>query len=177
MLKYLSFRSKEDSILRAEIESEIQYTEWTQEEIAVIENRGVSHFFFFPPLNGLITSHFNAAQNHYGIDIVADLGTPIKATLDGTVILHPGHLPQVIPLEYSMPIILCLYISTMMFCLKVKEAMLKQGKPFQLLETVEPCLPELISILNSGLMAIRSIRLIILYSNYPNLSHSFTKKI
>lgn len=79
-------RSREDSILRAEIESEMKLNEYTQVEISVAENRGVSQFFFFPPINGMITSHFNTAQNHYGIDIVAEKGTPIKATLDGTVI-------------------------------------------------------------------------------------------
>ncbi len=80
-------RSREDSILRAEMESELQYQEWTQEDMTVTENRGVSQFFFFPPINGMISNHFNAAQNHFGIDIVADLGSPIKATLDGTVVL------------------------------------------------------------------------------------------
>jgi murein DD-endopeptidase MepM/ murein hydrolase activator NlpD len=80
-------RSREDSILRAEFENDMRFTEWTVEEMSgVAENRGVSQFFFFPPINGLVTSHFNPAQNHLGVDIVAESGTPIKATLDGTVI-------------------------------------------------------------------------------------------
>jgi len=80
-------RSREDSILRAEIENEIRIIDYTQEESLFFENRGVSQFFFFPPLQGIITNHFDAANNHFGIDIVADIGSPIKATLDGTVIL------------------------------------------------------------------------------------------
>ncbi len=80
-------RSREDSILRAQIETEIRYAEWTPDEMEFTESRGVSQFFFFPPLQGIITSHFNTAERHYGIDIVAEKGSPIKATLDGTVIL------------------------------------------------------------------------------------------
>ncbi len=79
-------RSREDSILRAQIESEIKFSEWGAEEMVVTETRGVSQFFFFPPLQGIITNHFNAGQKHFGIDIVADKGSPVKATLDGTII-------------------------------------------------------------------------------------------
>jgi murein DD-endopeptidase MepM/ murein hydrolase activator NlpD len=77
-------RSREDSILRAQIESEVSIVSWTPEE--VMEPPGMSQFFFFPPLQGIITSHFNPGQRHYGIDIVANTGESIKATLDGTVI-------------------------------------------------------------------------------------------
>ncbi len=79
-------RSREDSILRAQIESEVSYSDWSPGEMDIVESRGVSQFFFFPPLQGIITNHFNPATRHYGIDIVADKGSPIKATLDGTVI-------------------------------------------------------------------------------------------
>lgn len=79
-------RSREDSILRAQIESEVRFVGVSPEDPESFEPQPMSQFFFFPPLNGIITSHFNAAQRHYGIDIVADEGEPIKATLDGTVI-------------------------------------------------------------------------------------------
>ncbi len=79
-------RSREDSILRAQIESETSYTDWVAEDLDITEKRGVSQFFFFPPLQGIVTNHFNAAQKHYGVDIVADTNSPVKATLDGTVI-------------------------------------------------------------------------------------------
>lgn len=78
--------SREDSILRAQIENDITFSDWSPEEMDVIEPRGVSQFFFFPPLQGFITNHFNSSTRHYGIDIVADKGSPIKATLDGTVV-------------------------------------------------------------------------------------------
>ncbi len=79
-------RSREDSILRAQIESEVRFVGVSPEDPESFEPQPMSQFFFFPPLNGIITSHFNAAQRHFGIDIVADEGEPIKATLDGTVI-------------------------------------------------------------------------------------------
>ncbi len=79
--------SREDSILRAQIENEFTYADLNTEEMDIVEPQGVSQFFFFPPLQGIITNHFNQANRHYGIDIVADEGAPIKATLDGTVVL------------------------------------------------------------------------------------------
>ncbi|MFA5783162.1 MAG: M23 family metallopeptidase [Bacteroidales bacterium] len=79
-------KSKEDSMLRAEMEKQDQYN------IAVIENSStssvssISNFFFFAPLKGMITNNYDPAEEHYGIDIVAAKNEAIKATLDGTVI-------------------------------------------------------------------------------------------
>lgn len=79
-------RSREDSILRAQFEAEERIT-WTPDPgTESFEPQAMSQFFFFPPLQGIITNHFNPARRHFGIDIVADEGEPIKATLDGTVI-------------------------------------------------------------------------------------------
>lgn len=41
---------------------------------------------FFVPINGLVTNHFNADKNHYGVDVVAQADAVIKATADGTVV-------------------------------------------------------------------------------------------
>ncbi|MFA4852307.1 MAG: M23 family metallopeptidase [Bacteroidales bacterium] len=79
-------KSKEDSILRVEMEKQDQYN------IAVTENpttssvSSISNFFFFTPLKGMITNNYDPAEEHYGIDIVAAKNEAIKATLDGTVI-------------------------------------------------------------------------------------------
>jgi len=48
---------------------------------------GISNFFFFSPLKGLISSSFNLKERHYGIDIVGPENEAIKCTLDGTVLL------------------------------------------------------------------------------------------
>lgn len=81
-------RSPEDSILRAQIEKqeEFKVVEEIQEPFSETESTMVSQFLFFPPLQGIITSNYEPATRHYGVDIVADSGEPVKATLDGTVI-------------------------------------------------------------------------------------------
>jgi len=85
-------KSKADSALRAEIESIDNFSV----NFLPVENSGQKHysrstanvrdFFFFTPLKGLITNHFNPIIKHYGIDIVAKKNEAIKSTMDGTVI-------------------------------------------------------------------------------------------
>ncbi len=77
-------RSREDSILRAKIENQSQYGQWSQVNISEASSKDLT--FMFPPIKGIITNHFNPKKNHYGVDIVADKNEAIKATLDGTVI-------------------------------------------------------------------------------------------
>ncbi len=48
---------------------------------------GISNFFFFTPIKGLISGSFKSQDQHYGIDIVGPENEAIKSTLDGTVIL------------------------------------------------------------------------------------------
>ncbi|MBS4012722.1 MAG: M23 family metallopeptidase [Bacteroidetes bacterium] len=78
-------KSKEDSILRKEIESESNYSYWVDTD-SFKTYSDIYQFFFFPPVKGLVTNYFNPAENHFGVDIVADQKEAIKATLDGTVI-------------------------------------------------------------------------------------------
>lgn len=77
-------RSREDSILRAEIENMGQYGSWIYDENS--QTQSIDQFFFFPPVKGVITNHFDAHNLHFGIDLVANEHEAIKATLDGTVI-------------------------------------------------------------------------------------------
>ncbi len=79
-------RSKEDSILRAEMEGRVMYEEqiWINPENAALRRPVAS--FFFPPLSGVVSNYFNPSQGHFGIDIVASDETIISSTLDGTVI-------------------------------------------------------------------------------------------
>jgi len=41
---------------------------------------------FFNPLQGLVSDTFNIGTGHYAIDVVARRNSPVKATLDGTVV-------------------------------------------------------------------------------------------
>lgn len=43
--------------------------------------------FFFPPLQGIVSSPYDMSIDHYGIDIVAKTNEPVKSIADGTVIL------------------------------------------------------------------------------------------
>lgn len=57
----------------------------------------LANYLFFCPVKGLITSSFDAADEHYGVDIVAKKDEFIKSTLDGTVIFvgftpNDGHI-------------------------------------------------------------------------------------
>lgn len=85
-------RSKEDSLLRVQIESEDRYNLLFSDHTlnparGVTGGTDILSFLFFTPLKGLITDTFSFAGKHYGIDIVAPKNEAVKATLDGTVIL------------------------------------------------------------------------------------------
>lgn len=49
-------------------------------------NVGLSQIHFFVPIKGVITEHFNATPDHFGIDVVSEANTRISAVLNGTVI-------------------------------------------------------------------------------------------
>ncbi len=81
-------KSKEDSLLRIEVENIDQYNQYN---LSANEESGssiysVRNFLFFTPLKGIITNNFNPKDKHYGVDVVASKNSAIKATLDGVVI-------------------------------------------------------------------------------------------
>ena len=76
------YKSSQDSVLRNMIE--------TQDQFSLSEGsmqNSMNSFLFFPPIKGIITNRFDPVKKHYGIDIVANSNEPIKATLDGTIVL------------------------------------------------------------------------------------------
>jgi murein DD-endopeptidase MepM/ murein hydrolase activator NlpD len=79
-------RSKEDSLLRQEMEKQDQYNLAVSDNSSGSSISSISSFLFFTPLKGIITNNYNPADKHYGIDIVAAKNEAIKSTLDGTVI-------------------------------------------------------------------------------------------
>ncbi len=92
--KDINFKhSHEDSLLRAEIESQpgfdlINYDNSSSANTAfTTSSASIKNYFFFTPLNGTVTNNFNPASRHYGVDIVAQRNEAVKSTLDGTVIL------------------------------------------------------------------------------------------
>jgi murein DD-endopeptidase MepM/ murein hydrolase activator NlpD len=80
--------SAADSAFRDEFESQLIY--------GVEDTKGadrgrtgarpdISSFTFFTPLRGIVTSKFDPASKHFGVDIVSVQNEAIKATLDGVV--------------------------------------------------------------------------------------------
>jgi murein DD-endopeptidase MepM/ murein hydrolase activator NlpD len=81
-------RSAEDSLLRAEVESQGKYSLYKMEagDAENVKRSSIGSLLFFSPLKGVITSEFNPVTRHFGIDIVARENEAVKAVLDGTVI-------------------------------------------------------------------------------------------
>lgn len=77
--------SKEDSVLRNEIESRERYA-LSEESQSASELIGLPRVLFFVPIRGTITDAFNAGIEHYGVDITAPEGEPVMSVYDGTVI-------------------------------------------------------------------------------------------
>ncbi len=77
-------KSKEDSVLRMEIESDNQYNIGIYQDQKQLNS--IKNFYFFVPLKGEVTNNFSIKDHHYGIDIVTAPNETIKSTLDGMVI-------------------------------------------------------------------------------------------
>ncbi|HOW20916.1 MAG: M23 family metallopeptidase [Bacteroidales bacterium] len=76
-------RSKEDSLLRNQIEADQMYNLSFNSS----GNTKTNTFFFIPPVKGIVTNRYSPLQNHYGIDLVAAPNEVVLAVAKGTVIL------------------------------------------------------------------------------------------
>jgi murein DD-endopeptidase MepM/ murein hydrolase activator NlpD len=74
-----------DSLLRARVAREEAYS--LSEGRASTDGRELAGIFFFPPLQGIVTSTFDQREGHFGVDIVAQADAAVKACLNGTVTL------------------------------------------------------------------------------------------
>ena len=72
--------TRQDSLFREKIESKDRFPLLDED----IENR--AKVVFFAPITGTVSQGYNAENKHYAIDVVAKVGTPVKAVADGTVI-------------------------------------------------------------------------------------------
>ncbi len=81
-------RSKDDSLLRLEMENAnrfgVYYEEGEDPYQTQFQNRPT---VFFAPIKGFVTNYFNPNTAHFGLDIVAKKDTPIKNIADGVVLL------------------------------------------------------------------------------------------
>ena len=102
-------RSKEDSLLRLDYEKENLYKLHPADQSENTKKISLNTISFFTPLKGIITNHFNASTNHYGIDVASAPNEAVKAAYDGVVfftewtsgtgnviaIQHPGNIVSV----------------------------------------------------------------------------------
>ncbi len=71
--------SKNDSILRAEVEEEDRFNVL---ESAIFEG----DFSLFPPVEGIVSQTFDVENRHYAVDIATDKNQSVKSVADGRVI-------------------------------------------------------------------------------------------
>ena len=78
----ISRHSKEDSLLRLEVEREIKAGDVDKKEHTVLNTMN-----FFPPVKGIVTDKFDHQNGHFATDIVTAQNAPIASVLEGTVIM------------------------------------------------------------------------------------------
>ncbi len=75
---------KKEKKFREEVEKEEKYN-----LSALTDNKKIpelNQIYFYTPLKGYVVRKFIAAENHYGVDIVAKPGETVLSIMDGTVI-------------------------------------------------------------------------------------------
>lgn len=73
-----------DSIIRQQFENQdFSLTSYSSNNYS----EELKDIFFFPPIQGIVSSPYNLSIDHYGVDIVAKTNEPVKSIADGTVIL------------------------------------------------------------------------------------------
>ncbi|MFN0050021.1 MAG: M23 family metallopeptidase [Cytophagales bacterium] len=58
----------------------------SDKEFGIAKKQTLSGIYFFPPISGLVSNHFDAQSKHFGIDILSKENEPIKSVSDGSVI-------------------------------------------------------------------------------------------
>ena len=84
-VRFRDIRSKDDSLLRAEVEQDEQFDLTGNGKEP--RNSGLTGLYFFPPVKGEITSGFDPESGHLGTDIATGPDRVVSAIADGTVIM------------------------------------------------------------------------------------------
>jgi len=72
-----------DSLFRKDFEQ----TEMSLISLTSSKYNELSETFFFTPITGFISDHYDVKKAHYGVDIVAKTSEPVKCIADGTVVM------------------------------------------------------------------------------------------
>lgn len=78
-------KSREDSMLRAQIEEEERFAV-NMKEPESSNMKDIHKIKFFPPVTGIVTGNFNPEKNHLAVDIVGKKDQAIASVLDGYVV-------------------------------------------------------------------------------------------
>lgn len=89
--------SKDDSILRKQVEQEEEFSLNLYDEGSTDFLSGI---FFYTPVHGVVTNLINPSQGHYGVDVVTTKDNMVHSIMDGTVTfsqwtLETGYVVQV----------------------------------------------------------------------------------
>lgn len=71
-----------DSLFRKEFEM----NDMSGVTLTKVGSRELQEAFFFSPINGFVSDHYNAKKGHFGVDVVAKTNEPVKCIADGTVV-------------------------------------------------------------------------------------------
>src|SRR5688500_6901396 len=71
-----------DTVFRKEFEN----SDLSMITLANVKRQELHEAFFFSPITGFISDHYNVKKGHYGVDIVTKTNEPVKCIADGTVL-------------------------------------------------------------------------------------------
>ena len=71
----------------SQFRKEFEQSELSMVNLTSSKNRELQETFFFSPITGFISDHYDIKKGHYGIDIVAKTNEPVKCIADGTVVM------------------------------------------------------------------------------------------
>lgn len=72
-----------DSLFRNEFEK----SEFSVVSLTNAKYRELEEIFFFTPITGFVSDHYDVKKGHFGVDIVAKSNEPVKSIADGMVIM------------------------------------------------------------------------------------------
>jgi len=76
--------AESDSVFRKEFEK----SQLASVALTTNKYRELQQTFFFTPITGFISDHYDVKTGHFGIDVVAKKNEPVKCIADGTVIIR-----------------------------------------------------------------------------------------
>ncbi len=71
----------------SQFRKEFEKSEFSLVTLASGKYSELQEMFFFTPITGFVSDHYDIKKGHYGVDIVAKTNEPVKCVADGTVVM------------------------------------------------------------------------------------------